>query len=92
MAEDHAPNPDLRTRMMGVAFIGAVATKVDRIAKGANEAAMLEKIREQITKKFGSKGAAVVEANMEVVRDGAALARRVDYETFRDQDLRRCPR
>ena len=91
VAEDRAPNPDLRTRMMGVAFIGAVATKVDRIAKGANEAAMLEKIREQITKKFGSKGAAVVEANMEVVRDGAALARRVDYETLSDEDLCRAP-
>ncbi|MDY2940815.1 MAG: 2-oxoacid:acceptor oxidoreductase family protein [Varibaculum sp.] len=82
VAKEHAPNPGLETRMMGVAFIGAIATKVDRIASGADEAAMLEKIHEQLNHKFGSKGEAIVEANMRVVREGAARARRLDWETI----------
>ncbi|MDD7505435.1 MAG: 2-oxoacid:acceptor oxidoreductase family protein, partial [Actinomycetaceae bacterium] len=82
VAKEHAPNPDLETRMMGVAFIGAVATKVDRIASGSDETAMLAKIEEQIEHKFGSKGSAVVSANMGVVRAGAARAQRVDYEEY----------
>lgn len=79
VAKRHAPNESLETRMMGVAFIGAVATKVDRIASGAAETAMLDKIHEQLEKKFGAKGAGIVAANMAVVRDGAAGAQRVDY-------------
>ncbi|MDY5588546.1 MAG: 2-oxoacid:acceptor oxidoreductase family protein [Arcanobacterium sp.] len=82
VAKEHAPNESLETRMMGVAFIGAIATKVDRVAAGANENQMLDKIHEQLNKKFGMKGAGVVEANMAVVRDGAAQAQRVDYETI----------
>lgn len=82
VAEKHAPNPGLQTRMMGVAFIGAIATKVDRIASGASEADMLAKIHEQIDHKFGAKGAKVVDANMAVVKDGADQAIRVDWERF----------
>ena len=82
VAKKHAPTESLETRMMGVAFIGAIATKVDRIASGADEDEMLAKIREQIDHKFGAKGKGIVEANMAVVRDGAAAAQRVDYEAF----------
>lgn len=80
VALKHAPNPGLQTRMMGVAFIGAIATKVDRIASGASEADMLAKIREQIEHKFGAKGPAIVEANMAVVKDGAAATQKVEWE------------
>ena len=91
VAKQHAPDESLETRMMGVAFIGAIATKVDRIAAGADEEAMLAKIHQQLEKKFGSKGKAVVDANMAVVRDGAARAIRVDYENIEDIDGRGSP-
>ena len=35
VAKRHAPTPELETRMMGIAFIGAVCGHVDRIAAGA---------------------------------------------------------
>lgn len=82
VAKRHAPTTALQTRMMGVAFIGAIGAKVDRIAAGATEADMLAKIREQIEHKFGNKGASVVEANMAVITEGAAAAQRVDWEHF----------
>ena len=80
VAKRHAPIPELQTRMMGIAFIGAVAGRVDRVAKGASEKVLLEKVRKQISKKFGSKGGTVVESNMAVIREGMDAAQRVDYE------------
>jgi pyruvate-ferredoxin/flavodoxin oxidoreductase len=41
----HAPTPDLETRMMGTAFIGAVCGHVDHVVAGASSDAMLGKIR-----------------------------------------------
>jgi pyruvate-ferredoxin/flavodoxin oxidoreductase len=79
VARKHAPAPDLQIRMMGIAFIGAVCGHVDRIASGASQDAILEKVRQQVTKKFGAKGAAVVESNMRVVKDGLEATVRVDY-------------
>ena len=78
VAKRHAPDPNLQTRMMGIAFIGAVAAHVERVA-GGDRAALMAKVREQIQHKFGSKGAAVVEANMAVVHDGAEAAQLVDH-------------
>ena len=79
VAKRHAPTPELETRMMGIAFIGAVCGHVDRIAAGASMDAMLTKIRSQISKKFGSKGAAVVEGNMAVIKEGLEATQPVDY-------------
>jgi pyruvate-ferredoxin/flavodoxin oxidoreductase len=83
VAKKHAPRPELETRMMGIAFIGAVAGHVDRIAaSSANNTSsdvMLNKIRQQIGKKFGAKGGAVVDGNMAVIREGIEATRRVDY-------------
>lgn len=81
VAKQHAPTPELETRMMGIAFIGAVAAHVDRVAAGASQDEILAKVRQQIVKKFGSKGSAVVEANMAVIRDGAAVTRELDYNS-----------
>ena len=36
VAKQHAPTPDLETRMMGIAFIGAVCGHVDRVVAGAS--------------------------------------------------------
>lgn len=81
VAKEHAPTAELETRMMGIAFIGAVATHVDRVKAGASREEILAKVREQLVKKFGAKGDAVVEANMAVIQDGAAATREVDYNS-----------
>lgn len=80
VARKHAPTPDLEVRMMGIAFIGAVCGHVDRVVADASEEAVLAKIRQQITKKFGSKGGTVVESNMEVIREGLEATKKIDYE------------
>ena len=79
VALKHAPQVDLQTRMMGIAFVGAVTAHVDRVTQGAPRTQILEKVRSQIAKKFGSKGAAVVEANMAVIIDGIDATKQVEY-------------
>ncbi|WP_068119311.1 2-oxoacid:acceptor oxidoreductase family protein [Tropicimonas marinistellae] len=79
IAKKHAPRPELETRMMGIAFIGAVCGHVERITHGAEEAAVLEMIRKQIAKKFGAKGQAIVDGNMAVIRDGLKAVVEIDY-------------
>jgi pyruvate-ferredoxin/flavodoxin oxidoreductase len=88
VAKKHAPTPELETRMMGIAFIGAVVGHVDRVSQGATREAILEKVKAQLAKKFGSKGTAVVDANMAVILDGIEATHVVDYEnaTFRSID------
>ncbi|WP_319528913.1 2-oxoacid:acceptor oxidoreductase family protein [uncultured Cohaesibacter sp.] len=81
IAKKHAPSPELETRMMGIAFIGSVCGHVDRVSKGASQEALLEKVRSQISYKFGNKGAAVVDGNMAVIRDGLEATVLVDYTT-----------
>jgi pyruvate-ferredoxin/flavodoxin oxidoreductase len=79
VAKIHAPKPELETRMMGIAFIGAVAGHVDRVSQGADLDTMLTKVRSQIAKKFGSKGEAIVEGNMAVIKDAIDAVVTVDY-------------
>ncbi|OGT89389.1 MAG: pyruvate-flavodoxin oxidoreductase [Gammaproteobacteria bacterium RIFOXYD12_FULL_61_37] len=81
VAKKHAPTADLEIRMMGIAFIGAVAGHVDRVSADASEEAILDKIKGQISKKFGGKGGAVVDGNMAVIREGIEATRRVDYDS-----------
>jgi pyruvate-ferredoxin/flavodoxin oxidoreductase len=80
VARAHAPSPDLQLRMMGIAFIGAVTGHVDRVSQGASAEVIHERVRAQIAKKFGSKGEAVVEGNMAVIRDGIEATQVVDYD------------
>ncbi|HEY3549266.1 MAG TPA: 2-oxoacid:acceptor oxidoreductase family protein, partial [Propionicimonas sp.] len=80
VAKKHAPTPELETRMMGIAFIGAVAGHVDRVTQGATAEAIREKVRAQIAKKFGSKGPKVVEGNMAVIAEGIEATRVLDYD------------
>ena len=80
VAKKHAPTPELATRMMGIAFIGAVAGHVPQVAGGATEDAILEKVRQQIAKKFGGKGGAVTDGNMAVIREGIEATQKVDYD------------
>jgi pyruvate-ferredoxin/flavodoxin oxidoreductase len=80
VAKRHAPTPDLELRMMGIAFIGAVCGHVDRVVQGATQQAIEAKVRAQIGKKFGTKGEAVVDANMQVIHEGMEATRVVDYD------------
>ncbi|MCK4833331.1 MAG: 2-oxoacid:acceptor oxidoreductase family protein, partial [Gammaproteobacteria bacterium] len=89
VAKKHAPAPELEIRMMGIAFIGAICGHVDRIAAHSSEGAgsegagsedaILDKVEQQVTKKFGSKGKAVVDGNMRVVREGLEATHKIDY-------------
>ncbi len=79
VAKPHAPTPELETRMMGVAFIGAVCGHVDRIVAGVSHDAMLKKIGQDLAKKFGAKGGAVVEGNLTVIREAFEATQKVNY-------------
>ncbi|MBV5331985.1 4Fe-4S binding protein, partial [bacterium] len=70
-----------------------VAAHVKQVSAGASAEAILEKIRKQIAKKFGSKGGAVVEGNMAVIREGAEATRKINYESaaFTKIDARPAP-
>ncbi|MBB4284634.1 2-oxoacid:acceptor oxidoreductase family protein [Roseospira goensis] len=81
VARRHAPSAELETRMMGIAFIGALCGHEARVLHGTDEATLMARVREQIVKKFGAKGDAVVEGNMAVIRDGATATLAVPYET-----------
>ncbi|MGV8847917.1 MAG: 2-oxoacid:acceptor oxidoreductase family protein [Propionibacteriaceae bacterium] len=79
IARSHAPNPELETRMMGIAFIGAILGHVDAVAHDGGEAETEAEVRAELAKKFGRRGDKVVEANMAVIRDGMSASRLVDY-------------
>ncbi len=79
VAKRHAPTPELETRMMGIAFIGAVAGNVERVVSEAPREELLERIREQIAHKFGAKGGSIVDSNMAVIREGLEATVPVDY-------------
>ncbi|WP_210417023.1 2-oxoacid:acceptor oxidoreductase family protein [Brenneria corticis] len=87
VAKKHAPTPELETRMMGIAFIGAMVGHVEAVSTGSSADAILAKIRQQIAKKFGAKGGAVVEGNMAVIHDGIEATRRVDYASAEFADV-----
>ena len=61
-------------------FFEAGCGNCEQVTEGAPQEAVLKKIRQQISKKFGAKGGAVVEGNMAVIQDGLAATQRVDYQ------------
>ena len=71
VAREEASDIELRYRMQGAAFMGAFfATSPLLSQEKATEAALFEGIRTQLQKKFGGKGATVVEDNLRVIRRG----------------------
>jgi len=71
IASSEASDPELRYRMQGAAFMGAFfrcAPVLER--EGVGEEALFEGIRNQTEKKFGHRGAQVVEDNIRVIRRG----------------------
>ena len=79
IAKSHAPTPELQTRMMGIAFIGAILGNVKAVAHDGGAAETEAEVRAELSKKFGRRGDRVVEANMAVIRDGMTAAAIVDY-------------
>lgn len=71
IAREEAADPELQFRMQGIAFQGAffAASHVMEQAK-LTEEALFRAIRAQLEKKFGAKGARVVEGNVRVVQRG----------------------
>ncbi len=69
LAKQYAPREDLEIRMQGVALVG-VFLKVSPFAEraGLDRPALMEAVRENLTRFFGKKGGAVVDANLAVIQ------------------------
>lgn len=82
IAREEATDPDLQLRMQGIAFQGAFFAASGIMERhGLDEKRLLDAIGDQVQKKFGSKGARVVEENMRVVKRGFDELIRVDAST-----------
>jgi pyruvate-ferredoxin/flavodoxin oxidoreductase len=69
LAKQFAPREDLEIRMQGVALVG-VFLKVSPFAEraGLDRPALMDAVRENLTRFFGKKGGAVVDANLAVIQ------------------------
>ena len=69
LAMKHAPRPDLEIRMQGVALVG-VFLRVSPFAEraGLDRPALMEAVRGNLTRFFGKRGTAVVDANLAVIQ------------------------
>jgi len=69
LAMKYAPRPDLEIRMQGVALVG-VFLKVSPFAEraGLDRPALMDAVRDNLTRFFGKKGGAVVDANLAVIQ------------------------
>lgn len=70
LARRHAPRADLVIRMQGIALVGVflrVAPFAER--QGIDADGMFESLRGVLTRYFGKRGGAVVEANLALIRD-----------------------
>ncbi len=71
IAREEATDPDLQLRMQGIAFQGAFFAASGLMQEaGLDEERLLHAIREQLERKFGSKGARIVSDNLRVVQRG----------------------
>ena len=97
IAREEATDPDLELRMQGIAFQGAFFSATGILAEhGMDEERLIDSMREPLQKKFGARGARVVEDNLRVIRRGYDELREVsDYrlpeETGADASVPRMP-
>ncbi|MCB1190806.1 MAG: 2-oxoacid:acceptor oxidoreductase family protein [Leptospiraceae bacterium] len=80
IATEMAPE-NMRTRMMGVSLMGALARNAHLIWAGVTSESLLELFQHQMEKKFGKKGEAILRANMEVVKAGMERVLEVNYNS-----------
>ncbi len=87
IARDEASDPELQFRMQGIAFQGAFFAGSSLLHSGKlTEESLFNAIHEQVEKKFGSKGARVVEDNMRVVRRGFDEATEITDKSLMSQE------
>lgn len=68
LARAHAPRPDLEVRMQGVALLGVFLRLTPFAARaGLDRDVLLAGVRPSLTRLFGKRGSAVVDANLAVV-------------------------
>ncbi len=85
IARDEASDSDLQLRMQGIAFQGAFFRASDVMQRaGLDDKTLLDAIRSQLEKKFGSKGARVVDDNMRVVKRGFTELKEVPHGAVTD--------
>ncbi len=78
IAREEASDVELRYRMQGAAFLGAFFSTSPLLKREeTTEERLFEGIRDQLKKKFGHRGAAVVEDNVRVIRRGFDQVREV---------------
>jgi pyruvate-ferredoxin/flavodoxin oxidoreductase len=71
IAREEASDPDLELRMQGIAFQGAFFAATPLLAEhGFDEERLIDTMRLRLQKKFGGRGARVVEDNLRVIRRG----------------------
>ncbi len=86
IARDEASDPDLQLRMQGIAFQGAFFSASPIAEKaGLSQQRLLDSIRDQLQKKFGGKGARIVQENMSVVKRGFDEVRPVPHGSVDDE-------
>jgi len=92
IAREEATDPELQLRMQGNAFQGAFfAATTIMLDCGFDEARLIEAVREQLTHKFGGKGARVVEDNLNVVKRGYDELKEVTNKTLTPESLNTIP-
>ncbi len=70
LARAHAPRPDLEVRMQGVALVGVFLRLAPFAARaGLDREALLAAVRLGLTRFFGKRGSAVVDANLAVIAE-----------------------
>ena len=68
LARAHAPRPELEVRMQGVALVGVFLRLSPFAARaGLNRATLLAAVKPGLTRFFGKRGSAVVDANLAVI-------------------------
>ncbi len=71
IAREESSDPDLELRMQGIAFQGAFFAATGLLAEhGLDEERLIDSMRARLQKKFGARGARVVEDNLRVIRRG----------------------
>ncbi|NJL29608.1 MAG: 4Fe-4S binding protein, partial [Thermoanaerobaculia bacterium] len=85
IARAETDEPDLQFRMQGAAFQGAFFKTSPIMAReGLDEARLFEAMTKQLKKKFGHRGAQVVEDNLRVIRRGWEEVRELDWKNHSD--------
>ncbi|MHC4958920.1 MAG: 2-oxoacid:acceptor oxidoreductase family protein [Planctomycetota bacterium] len=92
IANAESPDPNLRYRMQGTAFLGAFF-RVAPIVQDSDldEARLFEGLRGQVEKKFGHLGDAVVESNLRAIRRGYDAVEELDWAALEEGGLDAAP-